>query len=70
MGLTMDSKLKELMENPEAVALLEKYSPGFTENPKLNLGMNFKLSKCVKFPQANMTDEQIAEFEKELLALD
>ena len=35
MGLTMDSKLKELMENPEAVALLEKYSPGFTENPKL-----------------------------------
>ena len=70
MALTMDSKLKELMENPEAVALLEKYSPGFTENPKLKLGMNFKLSKCVKFPQANMTDEQIAEFEKELLALD
>ena len=30
MGLTMDSKLKELMENPEAVALLEKYSPGST----------------------------------------
>ena len=69
MAITMDSTLKELMANPEAVAILEKYAPGFTNNKMLKLGMKMKLSKCVRFPQANMTEEQIKAFEEDLKTL-
>ena len=57
------------MENHEAVAILEKYSPGFTKNPMLKVGMGFTLEKCVKFPQAKMTEEQIKAFEEDLKTL-
>ena len=70
MALTMDSTLKELMENPEAVAILEKYAPGFTNNKLLKLGMKMTLNKCVRFPQANMTEEQIKAFEEDLKTLE
>ncbi len=65
----MDSTLKELMDNPEAVAILEKYAPGFTDNKTFKLGMKMKLDKCVRFPQANMTEEQIKAFEEDLKTL-
>ena len=69
MAITLNSTLKELMQNPEAVAILEKYSPGFTKNPMLKLGMGMTLEKCVHFPQANMTEEQIKALEEDLKAL-
>ena len=69
MALTLDSTLKELMDNQEAVAILEKYSPGFTKNPMLKMGMGMKLTMCVKFPQAKMSEEHIKAFEEELKAL-
>lgn len=71
MGLfsSPESTLKELMQNPEAVAILEKYSPGFTKNPLLKMGMGMTLDKCVHFPQAKMTDEQIKAFEEDLKTL-
>lgn len=65
----MESTLKELMENPDAIAVLEKYSPGFTKNPMLKLSMGFTLDKCVRFPQAKMSEEQIKAFEEDLKSL-
>jgi len=35
----------------------------------LQLGMWMKLEQCLKFPQANMTDEKIKAFEEDLKAL-
>ena len=35
----------------------------------LKMGMGMKLDKCMRFPQAKMTEEQIKAFEEELKAL-
>lgn len=69
MALTLDSTLKEVLENPQAAAILDKYSPGFSKNPMLKMGMGMTLGTCVSFPQANMTKEQIKALEEELKAL-
>ena len=69
MALTLDSTLKEVLANPEAAAILDKYSPGFSKNPMLALGMNMKLGQCVSFPQAKMTPEKIKALEEDLKAL-
>lgn len=69
MAITFDSTLKEVLANPEATALLEQYSPGFSKNPQLQMALGMKLGMCVKFPQAKMTAEQVAALEEDLKKL-
>lgn len=69
MAITLESTLKEVLSNPQAAAILDKYSPGFSKNPMLKLGMGMTLRKCVSFPQAKLTAEQIKSLEEELIAL-
>ena len=69
MAITLESTLKEVLNNPQAAAILDKYSPGFSKNPMLKLGMGMTLRKCVSFPQAKMSAEQIKSLEEELKAL-
>lgn len=57
------------LTTPQAAAILDKYSPGFSKNPMLKLGMGMTLRKCVSFPQAKMSAEQIKSLEEELKAL-
>ena len=69
MAISMDSTLKEILESPEAVAIVEKYSPGFSKNPQLKMALGMKLGMCVRFPQAKMTKEQIKALEEDLKTL-
>ena len=69
MAITLESTLKEVLNNPQAAAILDKYSPGFSKNPMLKLGMGMTLRKCVSFPQAKLTEEQIKALEEELKTL-
>jgi hypothetical protein len=69
MAITLESTLKEVLDNPQAAAILDKYSPGFSKNPMLKLGMGMTLRKCVSFPQAKLTADQIKSLEEELIAL-
>ncbi len=69
MAITLESTLKEVLDNTEAAAILDKYSPGFSKNPLLKLGMGMTLRKCVSFPQAKLTEEQIKALEEELKTL-
>jgi len=52
MAITLDTKLKDIMKNPAAVAALEKHFPGFTKNPQLKLGYMMSFRTISKFPQA------------------
>ena len=72
MALTIDSKLKDVMANPAAVAVLEKYIPGFSKNPQLKLGYRMTWRTISKFPQAKqfgLTDEVLAKCLEEWAAL-
>lgn len=69
MGLSVDSKIKVLMKNPEAVALLEKFSPGFSTNPQMKMVQGLTYRALAKFPQAGLTPEQVEEIDEALKAL-
>ena len=72
MAVTMDMKLKDIMKNPGAVAVLEKYFPGFSTNPQLKMGYMMTFRTISKFPQAKqfgLTDETLAKVLEEWAAL-
>jgi hypothetical protein len=69
MALSVDSKIKEIMKNPEAVDLMEKYSPGFKTNPQMKMVQGLTYRALAKFPQSNMTEEKVEEIDQALKAL-
>ena len=69
MAISIDSTLKEILDCPEAVAVVEKYAPGFTKNPMLKMGYGMKMSECVKFAQAGIKAEDVAKLAADLAAI-
>lgn len=69
MALSVDSKIKELKQNPEAVELLEKYSPGFATDPQMKMVQGLTFRKLASFPQAGLSAEQVEEIDTALKAL-
>jgi len=67
MAFTMDSKVGELLKDPKAVEILEKYVPGITKNPLIGLAKGMTLERLIAMPQAKnagITEEMV----KNLLA--
>lgn len=69
MALSVDSKIKELKQNPEAVELLEKFSPGFATDPQMKMVQGLTFRKLASFPQAGLSPEQVEEIDAALKAL-
>jgi len=66
---TKDTKLKEILDDPEATAILQKYYPVDTSNPLMKMAYGMTLEKCLSFPQVELTDEQKKQMFEELAAL-
>jgi hypothetical protein len=72
MGLSVDSKIKDIKKNPEAVKIMERYSEGFSTNPQMKMVQGLTFRKLASFPQskaAGITDEVVAKIDEELKAL-
>lgn len=69
MAITFDSKLKDIMACPEAMAILEEMVPGISRNPGLKMIANMPLRKTCKMPQAGFTPEMTKELEERINAL-
>jgi hypothetical protein len=67
MKITTATTLGEIMGNPKATAVFDKYQPGASTNPMTKLGYSFTLEKLSKTKQAKFTPEKfqalMAEFE-------
>lgn len=70
MSLSVDSKVKELMNHPAAADLLETYSPGFKTNPQMKMVQGLTFRKLASFPQAGLSAEKVEEIDKALKALE
>ena len=70
MALSVDSKIKDIMKNPEAVALMERLSPGFATNPQMKMVQGLTFRALAKFPQAGISPERLEEIDKALQALE
>jgi hypothetical protein len=66
---SINTKLKELLKDPDACAVLEIYMPGLTTSPRIKMASALSLKKVVEFPQVNLSKEQIAELDGKLQAL-
>ena len=64
------SKLREILEDERACAIIEEYKPGFISSPDLGPVAGMKIKALIKFPQAGLTTEQQKEICARLDALD
>lgn len=69
MSISVDSKLKEILADPDAKAIVEQIRPGFADNPMIKLAMGMKFSDLIKFPQAGYSPEEIELLTERLNAL-
>ena len=68
MAFSLDSKVKDILKNPEAAAVLDKYSPDASKNPQMKLVGGLTLRKS--FPQSAFLKPHLEELEKELQAIE
>jgi hypothetical protein len=57
MAINSKSKLKEILEDPRAVAIIEEYKPGFASDPQLGPVKGMRMNLLLKFPQSGFSDE-------------
>lgn len=73
MAITLDTTLGTLLEDPQAVAILDSYLPGISKNPMVALAKGMSLKMIVSMPQAAQlgltqakAEEILAEINKNL----
>ena len=64
--LSIKSKLKTVLEDPEGNAVLEKHLPGITNDPNTKLGYGMKLSMLFRMPQTGVSKEELKQIDREL----
>jgi hypothetical protein len=52
MAFSLESKVGELLRDPEAVKIVEKYAPGISRNPMIGLAKGMTLKALLGMPQA------------------
>ncbi|OGN89888.1 MAG: hypothetical protein A2Y88_02685 [Chloroflexi bacterium RBG_13_48_10] len=73
MAFTLDTTLSELLNDPQAKAVLEKQLPGISSNPMIAMAKGLSLNMILSMPQAaqlGITKEKVnailAEINKQL----
>jgi len=67
--LSKMSKLKDLMKDEQAMAILEKYVPGISKEPKLKMGAGMNLVTISGLAPDKMKPEFLDDIDAELRAL-
>ena len=68
-GIFLDSKVKDIPENPAAAEILDKFCPG-VKNPQMKLVGGLTLRKLASFPQSAYLQPHLEELDKELQAIE
>ena len=51
MALSYDSTLKNILDNPKYKAVFDKYIPGLSNNPMVEMGKNLAIKQLLKQPK-------------------
>lgn len=54
---TRETLLGDLMQNEEAMKIVDKYMPGATKNPAIKMVRKFSLEKLTTIPQTGLSSE-------------
>lgn len=69
MEYTMLTKIGALLQDPNAVKIIEKYAPGITKNPMIGLAKGMTLTALLGVPQAKkagLTEEMVTKLLEEI----
>ena len=69
MGLSKDSKLKDVMSNPQGAAIIEQYVPGAAKDPKFKLAGGLSLTQIVNMSGGQLSKDMLEEVDAKLKAL-
>lgn len=64
MAFTLDTTFGEILENPQAKAILDQYIPGASSHPMVAMAKGMSLKMILAFPQAaqlGLTQEKAEE---------
>ena len=64
-----DTKMKDLLKDPGASAILGSYLPQLINSPRIKMAGAFTFRKVAAFPQANLPKELVDEIDQKLQAL-
>jgi hypothetical protein len=70
MAINSKSKLKEILADPRAVAIIEEYKPGFSSDPQMGPVMGMRLNLLLNFPQSGFSEEDKQAIMAKIDALD
>ncbi len=59
MGLTVESKLSELLGNEGSKQIIEQHCPGLSSDPKIKMAMNMTLKQIMPFSGGKLTSAMI-----------
>ncbi|MFO7586157.1 MAG: hypothetical protein R6W69_15625, partial [Anaerolineales bacterium] len=62
----LDSKLKDMLNNPQAKAVLEKHIPEVLAAPEIQMGMGMSLNQIAPFAAEVLTTERLKVIETDL----
>jgi hypothetical protein len=52
MAYTLDTKVGDILDDKNAVEVLEKHAPGISKNPMIGLASGMTLKQILSLPQA------------------
>lgn len=70
MGYSLDSKVKDILKNEKAAAVLDKYAEGASKNPQMKLVGGLTLRKLASFPQSAYLVPHLDDLDTELKAIE
>lgn len=62
MTITLDTKVAEILDNPQALEVLDSFVAGASKNPMLKMAKGFTLQKVAKTPAAKISMDQVNQF--------
>lgn len=68
--LSMDNTLAQLLEDPAAHAILEKYLPGMADSPQASMAMSLRLEQIAPFVPDIFTDDLLQNIARDLEQLE
>ena len=63
---TADSSIGSLLDDPAAKAIIDKYMPGFTGNPQIDMARGMTLKQIQQFAPDQVKDETLAKIDIDL----
>jgi hypothetical protein len=69
MAFSVDSRLKDLLDDEKALAVLRKHFPNRGNDPRIQEVLYYSLRQIAYYPEANISQEKLQAVDEDLKAL-